>query len=373
VRSLRVTGHILRKEFLQVFRDRQMVFLIFLVPVVQIILLGYAVTVDVKHLPLRVVDYDRSSQSRHLTESFRNHETFDFQGWYREIGEAERGLDAGEVTAGLVSPRGFGRDLGRGERSRVQILLDGVDSNASLIAHSHARGIVESFALDRLRERAGGQTSSDPRPRLTVFYNPELESRWYMVPGIVVMLLALLTSILTSLGLVREREVGTLEQLSVTPIRPWQLIVGKILPFVVIAIFVLALALGVALTWFGVPMRGSWVLLAAFSALFLLNTLGLGLFISTIARTQQQALFMAWFANVFGIIMSGFFFPIDNMPESLQYLTYVNPVRYFLAIVRELFLKGSGVGAFGLETVGLAIIGPLAMVLAGLRFTKRAR
>ncbi|MFO7768360.1 MAG: ABC transporter permease [bacterium] len=373
MRSLRVTGHIIRKEFLQVFRDRQMLALIFLVPVVQIILLGYAVTVDVEHLPLRAVDCDRTPESRHLTESFQHHETFDYRGRYASTREAERGLDAGEVTAVLIIPSGFARDLGRGEGGGVQILIDGVDSNASLIAWSHARGIVESFALERLREEAGGAMPSDPRPRTTVFYNPGLESRYYMVPGIVVMLLTMLTSILTGLGLVREREVGTLEQLSVTPIRSWQLMAGKTFPFVVISIVVLTAALGVALFWFGVPMRGSWWLLAAFSALFLLNTLGLGLFISTVARSQQQALFMAWFANVFAIIMSGFFFPIDNMPESLQYLTFLNPVRYFLAIVRELFLKGSGIGAFGLETAGLVVIGPLAMVLAGLRFTKRAR
>jgi ABC-2 type transport system permease protein len=371
--ALRVIGHVVRKEFLQVLRDHQMVRIILLMPVLMLLLLGYAVTVDVKHLPLRVLDYDHSPESRQLIERFRFHETFDLVGGVSGPGQVRAELDAGTATAVLVVPAGFGRALGRWEPVRVQILLDGVDSNAALIAYAHARGIVEDFTLDRVRERLQGRPLPDLIPRVQVFYNPELKSRFYMVPGIVVMLLTMLTSILTGLGLVREREKGTLEQLSVTPIRSWQLMIGKTLPFVVIAFFVLALALSVALLWYRVPMRGSWALLVAFSLLFLLNTLSLGLLISTVAHSQQQALFMAWFVNVFAIIMSGFFFPIANMPPVLQKLTLLNPVRYFLAVVRELFLKGSGLEAFPVETAGLLILGPLALLLAALRFHKQAR
>ncbi len=194
-----------------------------------------------------------------------------------------------------------------------------------------------------------------------------------MVPGIVVVLLTMLTTLLTGLGLVREKETGTLEQLSVTPIRTAELIVGKLLPFVFIAFFVLSVALSVCLLWFGVPMRGSWGLLILFSLLFLLNTLGMGLLVSTIARTQQQALFMVWFFLIFGIIMSGFFFPIANMPPLMQKLTYLNPLRYFLVVVREIFLKGSGMASFRVELTGLLILGPIAITMAALRFTKRAR
>jgi ABC-2 type transport system permease protein len=373
MKALRVIGHVVRKEFLQVLRDHQMVRIILLMPVVMLLLLGYAVTVDVKHLPLRVLDYDHSPESRQLIERFRFHETFDLTGGVAGPVQVREALDAGTATAVLVLPAGLGRSLGRLETVRVQILLDGVDSNAALIAYAHARGIVEDFTLDFMRDRLQGEPIPDLMPRVQIFYNPEMESRFYMVPGIVVMLLTMLTSILTGLGLVREREQGTLEQLSVTPIRSWQLMLGKTLPFVVIAFFVLAVALSVVLLWYRVPMRGSWLLLIVFALLFLLNTLSLGLLISTIAHSQQQALFMAWFVNVFAIIMSGFFFPIANMPLALQRLTLLNPVRYFLAIVRELFLKGSGIEAFPLETLGLLVLGPLAITLAALRFTKRAR
>jgi len=252
------------------------------------------------------------------------------------------------VSAVLVIPDGFARHLGRYETVEVQLLLDGVDSNASLIASNHVRGIVESFSLGVVRVSLAGAPLPDLLPRVRVLYNPELISRFYMIPGVVVVLLTMLTTLLTGLGLVREKETGTLEQLSVTPIRTGELIVGKLLPFVFIAFFVLAIALSVCLLWFGVPMRGSWGLLILFSLLFLLNTLGMGLLVSTIARTQQQALFMVWFFLIFGIIMSGFFFPIENMPPLMQRLTYLNPLRYFLVVVRELFLKGSGLASFRL-------------------------
>lgn len=372
-RSIRIIGHLFRKEFIQVVRDRQMLGMILVMPVLQVIILGYAITVDVKDLKLGVMDYDRSPESRELVETFRHNETFEFTRQMTGPASIREALDRGRVSAVLVIPAGFARRLGRGGSTEVQLLLDGVDSNASIIAASHARGIVEAYSLKMVKEALVGARLPDMRPRVTVFYNPELLSRFYMVPGIVVMLLTMLTTLITSLGLVRERETGTLEQLSVTPIRTLELLLGKILPFVVIAFVVLAIALSVCLYWFGIPMRGSWGLLVVFSVLFLFNTLGAGLLVSTVANSQQQALFMAWFAMIFGIIMSGLFFPIENMPEIMQKLTYLNPLRYFLAVVRELFLKGSGLGAFRLEITGLLILGPTALVLAAVRFQKRAR
>lgn len=371
--ALRILGHIIRKEFLHIARDEQMIRIIFVMPVLQLALLGYAVTMDVKDLPLRIQDSDHSPESRLLAERFGHHDTFRLEGPSRGPGQTRSVLDSGSATAVLVVPGGFARGVGRGEPQRLQILMDGVDSNSSLIAAAQAGGIVNDFALDLLRERGAAGLTSDPRPRVSVLYNPDMESRYYMVPGIVVVLLTMLTSLLTGLGLVRERETGTLEQLSVTPIRPWQLMLGKTLPFVVIAFIVLTIAISITLFWFGVPMRGSWSLLIGFSLLFLLNTLGLGLMIGTISRSQQQALFLTWFVLIFAIIMSGFFFPIENMPPILQKLTYLNPVRYFITIVRELFLKGSGPGAFGVEAAGLFTLGPAAIMAAAIRFNKRAR
>ncbi|MFC1544158.1 ABC transporter permease [Gemmatimonadota bacterium] len=369
----RVLRHVVRKEFLQIFRDHQMVRILLLMPVLQVILLGYAITSDVRDLPLAVLDHDRSPESRELTEHFRHHDAFQIVGSVSGPEQMRSLLDRGIATAVLVIPTGFSRDLFGGAGAQVQMLVDGVDSNASQIAAAQAVGITRAYAIGLMRRRLRGMDLPDIEPRITVLYNPEMESRYFMVPGIVVLILAMLTSILTSLGLVRERETGTLEQLSVTPIRSLELILGKLMPFAVIAVVILALLLLVVLFWFGVPMRGSWTLLAAFAGLFLLNTLGLGLFISTVAHSQQQALFMAWFFNVFAIIMSGLFFPISNMPESLQYLTYLNPVRYFLAVTREIFLKGSGLAGLQVEALGLLIVGPLAMLGAALRFRKRAR
>ncbi len=374
-KSLRIIGHLVRKEFIQVFRDHQMRAMMFMMPVVMVLMLGYAITVDVRDLSLGVVDYDHSPESRQLVEKFRHNETFALDRVMSGPAEIRDALDRGEVSAVLVIPDGFARHLGRYETVEVQLLLDGVDSNASLIASNHVRGIVESFSLGVVRVSLAGAPLPDLLPRVRVLYNPELISRFYMIPGVVVVLLTMLTTLLTGLGLVREKETGTLEQLSVTPIRTGELIVGKLLPFVFIAFFVLAIALSVCLLWFGVPMRGSWGLLILFSLLFLLNTLGMGLLVSTIARTQQQALFMVWFFLIFGIIMSGFFFPIENMPPLMQRLTYLNPLRlrYFLVVVRELFLKGSGLASFRLELTGLLILGPIAITLAAIRFTKRAR
>ncbi len=350
-----------------------MMAMILIMPVIQVILLGYAITVDVKYLPLGVVDYDRSPESRRLIEEFRHNDTFEFRGNLTGPESVRESLDAGKISAVLIIPPGFARKLGRGESTDIQMLMDGVDSNASLIAAAHSRGITEAYALNRFREGLSGRELPDMQPRLRIFYNPALESRFYMVPGIVVILLTMLTSLVTGVGLVRERETGTLEQMSVTPIRTFQLMLGKVLPFVFIAYIALSIAISVCLFWFGVPMRGSWGLLAAFSFLFLFNTLGLGLLVSTIARSQQQALFMVWFILIFGIMMSGLFFPIENMPDIMQKLTYVNPLRYFLTVVRGLFLKGSGLGSFQIETAGLALLGPLALLTAGLRFSKQAR
>ncbi len=373
LKSIRIIGHVFRKELRLVLRDHQMMAMILIMPVIQVILLGYAITVDVKYLPLGVVDYDRSPESRRLIEEFRHNDTFEFRGNLTGPESVRESLDAGKISAVLIIPPGFARKLGRGESTDIQMLMDGVDSNASLIAAAHSRGITEAYALNRFREGLSGRELPDMQPRLRIFYNPALESRFYMVPGIVVILLTMLTSLVTGVGLVRERETGTLEQMSVTPIRTFQLMLGKVLPFVFIAYIALSIAISVCLFWFGVPMRGSWGLLAAFSFLFLFNTLGLGLLVSTIARSQQQALFMVWFILIFGIMMSGLFFPIENMPDIMQKLTYVNPLRYFLTVVRGLFLKGSGLGSFQIETAGLALLGPLALLTAGLRFSKQAR
>lgn len=373
LKSLRVIGFVFRKEIIQIRRDHQMRAMIMFMPVVMTLLLGYAVTVDVRNMPLAVKDYDRSPESRRLVEAFRHNETFEVRGELAGPAEIREALDRGEVSAVLVIPAGFARRITRGETVPVQLLLDGVDSNASLIAASHARGITESFGLTLMKEALAGAPLPDLLPRMTILYNPELVSRFYMVPGVVMVLLTMITTLLTGLGLVREREKGTLEQLSVTPIRTGELLLGKILPFVVVAFVALSVALSVCFLWFRVPMRGSWGLLAAFAFLFLFNTLGLGILVSTVARSQQQALFMAWFILIFAVIMSGLFFPIENMPESMQTLTYLNPLRYFMVVLRELFLKGSGLSAFRLESAGLLILGPTAITLAALRFTKRTR
>jgi len=367
---------IIHKEFLQLRRDPRLLGIVVMAPVLQLFIFGYAVTTDVRHISTAVYDEDRTAASREFVDRFLRSGYFDFDRYLERPPDIDRLLDAGRVQMVLRVPKGFAQDLARGRTAPVQILLDGADSMTSGIIAGYVGGVVRAYSADVAVERLNrvrARTSRVPGldGRLRVWYNPELKSVNFMVPGVICMILLVVTMILTSLAIVKEREIGTLEQLVVTPITARELMVGKAAPFVIIGFIDMSLVLAVSVLWFHVPIAGSLLLLFALTAVFLLTSLGVGLFISTVSRTQQQAMMTSFFFMLPSILLSGFMFPIENMPRVIQWLTYIIPLRYFLAIIRGIFLKGNGFAVLWPQVAALAALGVVIMTLSALRFSKR--
>jgi ABC-2 type transport system permease protein len=370
----RRVGVLVWKEFLELRQTPELFGLILVAPIVQLLLLGYAATTDVKHVPMVVVDADRSGRSRQLVERFAASPHF------RLVAEAmdPRGVDAhlagGTAWLALIIPAGLESAIeraGPAARTDVQILADGSDANSSGIALAYAAGLVREFSGSLLAER--GYLGPPIGVNIRVWFNPELESRDFMVPGVLALLLLVITANLSSMAIVRERELGTLEQLSVTPLTRWELMLGKLLPYAIIGFLDAIMVVLVAVYWFEVPFEGSVIVLFGSTIAYLLCTLGLGLFVSTISSTQQQAMLTAIFFFLIPMIyLSGFAFPIENMPEVIQWATYVIPLRYFLVIVRGVFLKGVGMDVLWPQLVALVIWGAAMLSLAVLRSSKRA-
>jgi len=376
---------ILRKEFSQTLRDPRRRALLIGPPLIQLIIFGYAVNLDVLHTRTAWMDLDRTFESRELLATFEGSHYFEVVATPENDEDIEPLVDQGHVQAVIRILPGFSRDVNRGETASVQILVDGTNSNTASIISGHASQIVARYAAGVLNAQKNTQMVSrtaavggpvaalvptiSVQPR--VWFNPDLASRVYFVPGVIVNIIALVTIMLTAMSIVREKEIGTMEQLMVTPIRPIELILGKLLPFAIIGVFETAFVVIAALFIFSTPMRGSLVLLFFCALLFLLSTLGIGLFISTISRTQQQAMMSSFFFFMPAMLLSGFAFPIRNMPQFVQYLTYLNPVRYFMQIVRGLFLKGVGMEALWQEMTALAVFGIAILGLSALRFHKR--
>ncbi len=364
-----------RKEFLQIFRDRAMVFLIFMAPVVQLLVLGYVVSSEVRHLAAVVVDADGSPESRALSVRLGQSPYFDIVRREKEARRVPAHFDKGTVSLALVIPENFAQDLRAGRRPALQVILDGQDANSSNLAMGYMAGLLQDFLGEQVavHMRALGRPMRVVDPRFQVWFNPELKYRNYMVPGIVAFLLTLTTSLLSGMGLVREREVGTLEQLNVTPIKPHELLLGKTIPFAILGCGEVGLAIAVAKLWYRIPLAGNLALLGLFVLLFLFTTLGIGLFVSSRSTTQQQAMFLTWFILIFALITSGFLFPIENMPRWIQLLSYLNPLRYFMLVVREIFIKGNGLRELWEQGVVLAIFGLAILVVSARRFQKRMR
>jgi ABC-2 type transport system permease protein len=368
--------HLVKKEIAQIRRDRRMLVIVLGAPVFQLFLFGYAVTTDVKHVSMAVYDADRSQQSRDFVEGFVRSGYFDLDHQVDRPSEITRLLDSGGARVGVSIPPGFAADLARWRPAQVQLLLDGSDSMSAGMVSGYIVDIVRDFSENVSRRRLDQMRFLLPavpsiENRLRVWYNPDLKSVNFMVPGVVAMILMVITMILTSLAIVREREVGTLEQLIVTPIRPIELMLGKMIPFVAIGLFDVILIVVVARFWFGVPLRGSALLLFSLAGLFVMTSLGLGLFISTVSRTQQQAMMMSFFLMMPSVLLSGFLFPIANMPRVIQWMTYAIPLRYFVAIVRGIFLKGSGLGILWPNVLALFALGLVILTISARRFTKR--
>lgn len=380
---MRVLLHVIVKEFLQLRRDRRMWPVIFVAPVVQLVILGFAVNTDVTRVPLVLVDQDRTAASRALFRAFVQSGYFEAAGSEDAVGAVEDWFLDGRAQVALVIGPGYGAAVAGGGVPRVQVIADGSDASPATVALGYASAIVsrESRALlaSRLAALAAAADRASAPVRLgatevvpRVFYNPDLKSRWFYVPAVLALILMVMTMILASMGVVREKEIGTLEQIIVTPIRPWQLLVGKLLPFAVIGLVQVLLVSAITVWGFRVPVRGSFLLLLALTQLFILNTLGLGLLVSTLVRTQQQAMMLAAFTMMLPMVyLSGLIFPIENMPPLIQALTHAIPLRYYAEILRGVFLRGSGLAVLWPEAVVLLGMGLAIMTVASLRFRKR--
>jgi ABC-2 type transport system permease protein len=367
---------LIRKEFIQIWRDPRTLALVLAMPAMQLLLMGYAATNDVRHVPLAVFDQDRGPDARRLLDAYRAADYFDISFEVNSEEEMRSLIDGGDARAGLIIPPDYSTQLVGGGSTQLAFVLDGSDPTVASTSLSAAQLIGQEYAAELQASRLErlGQTTLRAQPlevRSQVWYNPDLVSSHFMVPGVIGMILYSITSILTATAIVRERERGTIEQLIVTPIRSWELVVGKLIPYALLAFLntLAVLALG---SWlFDVPIRGDLSLILVFSGLFLLTGLGIGLLASTIAGTQQEAMLIVFMTLLPSVFLSGFFFPIEAMPRFLQLVSYLIPLKYYLVIIRSLLIKGVGASALREEIVALLIFGLAIMTLATLRFRKR--
>jgi len=369
--------HIIRKEFLQLKRDPRLLPIIFIAPVFQLLLLGYAANLDVKNIRMVICDLDKSVMSRELVSEFKQSGYFVPVSTISDPRKIDHYLDYGRASMALVIPENFAERIQAGKSSQLQIIVDGAEAAFASSSLQYASIIISRYSQSivlQILEKTRGAGFSIPRvnPEIRLWYNPELKSRNFFIPGVLSLLLMVMTMLLTSLAIVKEKEMGTMEQLIVTPIKPYTLIIGKLAPFVIIAIIDTILVLVVAGFWFRVPIKGSILLLFGLTIIFLMTTLGLGLFISTVSKTQQQAMMTAMvFVMQPMIMLSGFVFPIENMPRAIQLLTYLLPLRYFIVIIRGIFLKGVGFYELWDQALVLLLFGISILSLSVFRFRKK--
>jgi ABC-2 type transport system permease protein len=365
---------IIRKEFTQAFRDRRTVIMIVIMPILQLVLLGYAATTDVKNIAIAVWDQNQTPQSRALLDAFRSANYFRIAFLVSSDQEVRSLIERGDARAVLIIPPDYDRRLLQGD-AQVSMILDGSDASIGSTALSVAQLIGQSYGAKIVQEEGArqGSLASATTPlqvRTQVWYNPDLRSAYFMIPGLIGQLLFMITTVLTASAVVRERERGTIEQLIVTPIRPLELMVGKVMPYVILASVAVVEVLIIGHWWFKVPVAGNLGLIALSSGLLLLSSLGIGLFASTLAKTQQEANVMVQMTMMPSIFLSGFFFPIDAMPRVLQWVSYFIPLRYYLVIIRSLMLKGAGLAAIRSQIIALALFGLIIMGAAARRFHK---
>jgi ABC-2 type transport system permease protein len=371
------------KEFIQALRNPRMRLVLFLPPLIQLLIFGYAANTDIRNISLAVYDLDNTPESREMIEHFSSSGYFRVVERPRDSRDIRRLIDEGRISAALQINGSFARQLRTRQGTMVQIIVDGTDSNTASVVMAYAQRIVAEYSRQILVQRIFSLPNIPDemkRPffikggievESRAFFNPNLESRNFYVPGIMAFLIMLVTLLLTCMAIVREREIGTMEQLLVSPIRPVELIMGKTIPFAIIGYIDVLLVTAVGVFWFEVPIRGSILLLLAATTIYLLSSLGIGLFISTISHTQQQAMMTMFFFFVPAILLSGFVFPIANMPTVVQYLSYADPLRYFIVIIRGIFLKGNGFSILWPQMLALAVLGAIVFTFSALRFRKR--
>lgn len=364
----------IEKEFLEMIRSGIIRFLI-IAPVIQVIIFGYVATTDIKNVKTLICDEDVTAESRRLIDKFKNSEYFNLLYKTPDQKEIERKFRENKIVIAIRIPAGFSEKIKEGKRAKVQVIVDGSDSNMSLISLNRAIMIINGFSNDVFAERVdfmkksiGSFPSVDLRER--IWYNPELKSANTMVPGVVALILVVVTLVVTSLAIVREKETGNIEQILVTPVTPAEIIAGKIIPYILIALVDIVLIVGISMAVFRIPFEGSFVLFLSLSFFMILTNLGIGIYVSTVSETQQQAMLTAVFFILPNILLSGFLFPIKNMPEILQVLTFLIPMRYYMVIVRGVFLKGLGFAELLPETLALFVFGVIIFTLAIKQFRK---
>lgn len=369
--------HIIKKEFQQFRRDPKMFGIILVAPIVQLFLLGYAATMDVDIVHTVIYDMDKSSESRRVIEDFESGGFFSIDQYADSYDEVTETLDNGDIIFALVIPFNFEQNIGRGETATIQAIFNGSDGNTASIAASYVQRIMQSYNEKVLIETMNqkGQTLSlfpSVASETRVWYNPGMESKYFMVPGILGLLLSIITLTLTSLAVVKEKEVGTLEQLIVTPIKSYHLIMGKLIPFIILSFAAMMLALAAMYIIFGIAIRGEFWFLTVSAFFYVLSTLGLGLLVSTVSKTQQQAMMISIFVVMMPMVfLSGFSFPIENMPEIIQHISVVVPLRYFITIIRSVILKGTGFIELWDQAAILLGMGIVILGLSVMRFNKR--
>lgn len=373
---MRMLKAIIRKEFLHLKADPMMVRLMVAPVLIQLFVIGYSLTVEVRNIPFAVVDHSRTPESRSLLECFSGNPLFVFRGLAEDEGALRNMLDRGRVKAALVIPAAFARELQSPEGAEVAFLADGTDANYSAVASGYVNAMVARWMADELKERLAAQgrdleTLVPVRVMDDVRFNPLLKSTWYMIPALVVLLVTIVTAMFTGFAIVKEKENGTFEQLLVTPVKPVHVIFGKCIPGVLIGLVEIGLFFVIALFWFGIPFRGSLWTFLFFAVIYMMSSLGVGIFVSTVARTLQQVLFLTFFAFIFFILLSGFFIPVENMPHWVQVITCLNPVRFFMAAVRAIFLKGATLSQLWREAAFLIVIGTSIFALSFLFFRRK--
>ena len=376
---MRRTGFLIWKELIELRRDPRLFSIVILAPILQLFMLAYAATTDIRNVPIVIADLDRSAASRELIERFQSSPSFALVAVTTGANDVDHYLEHGDAWLAVTIPGGYDEAIGSRGSGPVQIIADGSDANSAGVSLGYATNLIALYGQElsarRMRQPAAPAMPARVgalEPRVRVWFNPRLQSRDFMIPGIVALLLLIITTNLSAMGIVREREVGTLEQLNVTPLRRSELIIGKLVPYGLVGLIDVVLVLSVAVFWFQVPLRGSVVLLFGMTMVYLLSTLGLGLFVSTISSTQQQAMMTSVFFFLMPmVLLSGFVFPIENMPAVIQPITYLLPLRYFLVILRAIFMKGVGLETWWPQAAALLAWGLAILLLAIARSSKR--
>ncbi|MGV8093434.1 MAG: ABC transporter permease [Mangrovibacterium sp.] len=370
---MRTIFYILQKEFIQIFRNKTMLPMIFMLPLVQMLILVFAATFDLKNVDIYMVDKDLSETSRELIARFEASPFFRVKDTSFSVQDAENSFKREEADFVMIIPSGFERSLIRDDKAGIQLLINAINESKASLIYAYTRNIISGFNKEMIAEWKGIPEFNPPveiKAKESYWFNNELDYKWYMAPGILSILVTVIGMFLSGMNLVREKEIGTIEQLNVTPIRKYQFIFGKLVPFLVIALFDLAFGLLIAHLVFDLPVVGSLPLLFGFGALYLIGVLGLGLFVSTITDTQQQVMFVTFFFMMIFILMGGIFTPVESMPVWAQWLDRINPIYYFMRIMRMVILKGSGFTDLLEEFVSLIIIGISFLSLAIWRYRK---